>query len=562
MNCPKCGTTVNPGAKFCGSCGNDLSSVTQNPVEEQNVPSTNQMPTEQEQMNVNMVQYDPTFTTNESVPGQNPSPVAPVQPVVNNQPSPTNKPKGSKTALIVGIIAVLVVIAAIIGIVALLPKSEEQKEKEVINDLFDPNKLIKIKNGDKYGYINSKGKLVLEANYESATDFYGDYAIVRAEVEIEGLKTTAYQVIDKNGNVKKQAKVSIKYISEKQMWLIDNELYNSSMKKISPADVKVDEADEGYFVWVNSKENTGGIMNDKGKQTYTYQFQSGENYIDIEPSETDESLKETYCRVNIENDKYAIVNCDTGVVVHDFTTSYISVSDDNVFKICKENSYSTEFIIYIQGNKEAFKTNDPSNVRLTHYPGYVEIRDGSKPYDSGRYTYLHLDTLEIKDEKPQTASDDDDEDTNEWEKYTNNKSVSCSDGYGLTNGETFTLPCEWDSLKYVEINLYKYLKDNKKDYIYAKKDDKWYLVDLSTKKGIVEFNTSYIYPEEETTFMYYTDKETNNKKVFNILTSKSLNVPKDTSLYIYSNYVTVKDTTNKTLKYYNTDLELIYTESL
>lgn len=566
MKCPKCGTETNPGAKFCGSCGFDLSSTVQSSVNQTADTTQSFQTTEQFKEPVNEATNP---VTNQPMVTENPQPVENnlYQQQVLNQPGlneQQSKKSGAKTAIIVAIIAVLAVVAAIVGFILLSPNSEEKKEKEIINSMFDPNKLIKVKgtNG-KYGYIDSTGKFVLEAKYDTATKFYGDYAIVRTEVEVDGIETSVYQVIDQKGNVKKQGAISIKYLEDLDMWLIDNELYNSSMKLISPKNVKVDEADENYFVWVNSTENTGGIMNEKGKITYTYKFQSGETYINIDPSEIDESLKERYCRVNVENEKYAIVNCDTGVVVQDYITKYIAVSDDNIFTINKENSYEDESKIYIQGDKVAYQTTDPGNVRITHYPGYLYIRDNTKTYNTGMYSYLHLDTLEIKDKRPETTtSDDDDEEVDEWEKYTGYSSIYQNGKYGLSNGEAISLPAEWDSLKYVEINLYKYLKQSKKDYIYGEKDDSWFLIDLSTKKPIKEFKTSYINQSSDTSFMYYTDKETSNKVVFNIISGNTLSVESGTYLTTYSNYVTIKDYGNKTLKYYNTNLEHIYTESL
>ena len=124
------------------------------------------------------------------------------------------------------------------------------------------------------------------------------------------------------------------------------------------------------------------------------------------------------------------------------------------------------------------------------------------------------------------------------------------------------LPCEWEDLEYLEVRLYKYLKANKKEYIYGEKDDKWYLISIPEKKAIFEFNASRISKKEESTFVYYTDKDTSNKKVYNLLTNKSLNVDSEQYLTVYSNYITVKDYSDKILKYYNTNLECIYKENL
>lgn len=261
------------------------------------------------------------------------------------------------------------------------------------------------------------------------------------------------------------------------MWIIEEELYNSSMKKISPKWRKSQEADENYFVWVNSKKNTGGIMNSEGKITYTYKFQTGEDYINIEPSEVDETLKETYCRVNIENEKYAIVNCDNGKVVYDFTPKYIAVDDDNIFEINKLNSYTDEAYIYFQNDKIVYQTTDPAHVSIRYYPGYLSISDSTKAYSDGRYTYLNLKTMEIKSERP-TDSNEETADLDEWEKYTGYKELYQNGKYGLSKDTEIILKAEWDRLEYLNVDLYKYLKANKKDYIYARKDNSWYLVNL------------------------------------------------------------------------------------
>lgn len=554
MNCPKCGTAANPGAKFCGSCGYDLSSNNQEIVEKTTTETQN-IQENAEQIVEPVVEHG-----NQIIESQVQENVGSNQQVVNTSQQQKNT-GNSKIAIIVAIVAVIVVVAAILGIVFLMPSSEEKQEKEAINNMFNPDKLIKIKSDDKYGYINSKGKLVIKAQYENASDFYGDYAVVLAPSVKDETETTVYQIIDQKGKVKKEALISIEYLEETGMWIIDNELYNGSLKKVSPTNIKVEEADEGYFIWVDSKENTGGIMNIEGKLTYEYKFQSGENYISIEPSETDESLKENYCRVNVNNDKYAIVNCDTGVVVQDFTEKYISVEENNIFEINKINTYSDESIIYIQDDKIAYKSDDPSNISVSYYPGFLQIKDYSKEYDEGRYSYLHLDTLELKDKEPEGVSNDTNE-LNEWEKLTGINIITQNYKYGLSNEETIVLSPEWDVFEFIDVNLYKFLKNDKKDYIYAKKDDNWYLIDLSTKKTINEFKTTTIYQTKGTTFMHYTDRDTKDKKVFNILTGKTLNVSSENDLDTYSNYVTIKDTKNKTLKYYNTELELIYTENL
>ncbi len=575
MYCPKCGASINSGTKFCGSCGNDLSASNQTnevtPVAEttnqpvNNVTNLNQ--TEQPQMVAQpqiieqpvaveqpIVQNaQPQFSNQQAaVPSQEP---AYVQPGLNAQPP--QKSSGSKTVIFV-IISVIILVAVAIGISFLLPDSKEKKEKEKIEQQFASDKPIPVKKADKYGYINTKGEFVIDAKYEAANEFIGEYAVVREMTEIEGIKQTQYAIINTKGKSVKTSIGPVEYIESDNKWIIDYALYDENMKQLSPKGTRVGDGEDGYYIWVSQDGKTGGIMNSKGKKTYTYTFQTGESYINFDVSDNDETLKEKYCVMNIENDKYAVVNCDTGTVVLDYTTQYISDEDDNIFDISKEGSFSTEYYIYVQNDKIAYKTPIDGDVSLNYYPGYVQIRDYDKPY-SDRYTYLPTDTLTEQKEQPTSTSEEKEE--NEWEKLTKNKTFTCSEGYGLMNGEKITLPCEYDSIKYLELDLYKYLKSNKKDYVYARKDGKWYVIDLNTKASVYEFKTSYIYPQEKTSFMYYTHSETKKTVIFNILTGKSLAIENNAYDYYHSNYVRIKDYDAKTVKFYNTDLELIYTES-
>ena len=530
MKCPKCGNENNNEARFCGSCGFDMSTI-----QTQNANSQEQ-----------------TINNSINIPGQT------INATNAEQPVQHNKKNTKKNSLIIVIVGIVLVLAIILIIINFIP-NKSKTEQKAINDIFNPNQLIKVKKDDQYGYINTKGKFVTNKLYDEATNYYGEYAIIQTEAEIDGVTKTVSKIIDKKGKTKVEIQNKAEYIEKYQLWLIDEKIYDNSMKQISPSDVRADYEDSGYFVWVNSKTNTGGIMNEKGKITYTYKFNEGETYISIEPSDTDESLEERYCRVNIENEKYAIVNCDNGKVIYDYSDKYVYVEDDNIFKVKDHETYDLHSIMYIQKDKIMYQS-ESKEIDLHYYPRYLKIRDGSKDY-SERYTYLDTITGKITTKAPTTSTSDEIE-LNEWEAYTNTKKFNCSTGYGLMNGDKVTLTCDWNDLEYLDVELYKYLDTQGENYIYGKKDNKWNLIDLKTKKALVEFNSSYITTPENTTFIYYTDQDTNNKKIYNLLSEKTLSIKSSLGLTVYSNYITVKDTTNKTLKYYNTDLELIYTENL
>ena len=92
----------------------------------------------------------------------------------------------------------------------------------------------------------------------------------------------------------------------------------------------------------------------------------------------------------------------------------------------------------------------------------------------------------------------------------------------------------------------------------AEKDDKTYIVNLKNGKTVAEFNASYIYDDELSTFIYYDDKSTNKWVVYNLLTGKEMAIDKQNDLDTYSNYITVEE--GNKVNYYNANLKLIYTE--
>lgn len=454
------------------------------------------------------------------------------------------------------IVALLVIL--VIGFIGykFLGNKESNSASVSIDSIFDPNKLIKIKKDDLYGFINSSGKMVIKPTYEDASDFYGNYAIVQVTYKDEyGRDVEGNAVIDTKGKVQLQSEYDVNYIQEYNVFEINNSIYDSSLKKLSGDSVSVYYIGYGYFNFEDTKDNTAGIMNYKGQKNYVYKYQENENYISVDASNISDSIKQRYCKINIENEKYAIVNCDTGAVAYDFTENYISGYSDNIFDISNHNTFEQIEQVYIQDDKVLYKTENV-DVRISYDDTYLSITDYSKEDYSERYTYFDLKTNKLVTERPKTTSDDD---VDVFKEITGLTKFRCDNGYGLKEGENVVVECSYDDFDYVDSLLNQYLVSKGKRYVYALKDSKTYIYDVKSKENVYEFNTSYIsdYWTSYSTFLTYRDKDTNEDYVYNILTNKQMKI-ENNEYTINSNYFTI--TKDNKVYYYNTNFDMIYQE--
>ena len=505
MVCPNCGTNNDENQKFCTNCGVLLS------------------------------------VTNEQQTVNNQQPVGNQQPVQNKE-SFINKIMKDKKKLIMigtGVLALILLIIIAFGL------KKCGKDDELGIDKIDDNALIIVKEDGKYGYINTKGKVVIKPKYDDASSFTGNFAVVKDDGK--------YKVIDKKGKVKFEEEYSsqIKYISGYNVWLIEERLYNSNLKALSNKGVVVSNEGEGYFSWISPLDKKAGIMNYKGKITYKYKFKdSTDIYFTVESVDAESSDKSSkkYCVTNVNNKQYAVVNCGSGKVIYKYTDNYVSNDEGTIYvvKSKDDSSFVEKFVVL--NNKIVYKTDD-KNINIDDHNDYVEIdNNGEKTY------YLKKNGKKTKD-KPESKSSD--SDLSKIESYIGVTKFSCDNGYGLMKGDKVVVKCEWDSIKMFDISTTAYLKAKGKNYVLAKKDSKYYLINSNNGKKVKEFNTSSISTYSTSLFITYKDKDSSEKVVYNLVTGKSKTFDKDSSISLDENYFTVK--TGDETVYYNTKFKSIYT---
>lgn len=446
------------------------------------------------------------------------------------------------------IIATLVILVLIIT--TLIFTLGRKNDDKVIGLTFDPDKPIPVKQNDLYGYISaSNGKEIISAQYTEANPFYGDYAIV--ELKEDG--SNKYCVIDKKGKVKLSSLTTIKYISEYGLYIADETLYNQNFKALTDDNIKVSYKGSGYSSYIkydkDNKAIEGGVLNNTGKKIYSYKFKDSEEFFSCTISEVDERLEEEYAKVNVDNEKYAIINLKNGKMVYDYTDKSILVDDDNIFTISSDGNQ--ESVICLSKNKIAYETSD--DVEISYYDidnKILQIYDSNKDY-SNRYSYYDLKNNNMLSEKPSKET------ANVIESLTGYKSFSSDNKHGVMKGDKTILSCEYDDIEFLSPTTFNYIKSKtRKELVLAKKDGNYELINLKNKKSIFSFKAYSVDSYSQSTFVKAKLSDSKETCVYNLLTGKSMNFDSDSQVSVYSNYIIV--TKNNTKTYYNTKLNEIY----
>lgn len=563
MNCPNCGNINNEGMNFCTNCGQKLTTSSQT-INSQNTNSPIQPNVMQAQSfnNGEVINSSPTNNqVNNNIQNNNYN-SAPI-----NTPNNHEKKKVNKKLIFI-IIGIVLLVG--IGIYIFLNLNNNSNNSSTdLNSIFDPDKPIVIRNNGKYGYITSEGKMMIEPKYNSATEFYGDYAVVKADNSNEdSYYTYIYQVIDKNGNVKisDEGYFPPEYYSNYEVWVIDDALYNSKLNRITSENIEVEYIDYGYFEFSNKNNNTSGIMDYKGKVYYTWEG----SYIYADISENENNKDDLYVRVTISDERDKIVSLKTGKVVYnveDPASNHLYVQDDNIFREYNSD-YKVEKWLYFIDGELAFETSEYLyDLEVYNYKNKILEVDYGYSYETygknQRRYYYDIKNKKMLEDKPNiSTSIYDDIDLDSTEAKYGYSEFSSSGKYGLMKNDKIVIPCEYDDIYFTNVSLHNYMKTKGKELVYLEKDDVTKLMNLKNQKVLTTFNSTYIYSYDNSTFLRVNLYENDNGLItgylfYNVLSGKSITVDKSSYYKVYSNYITVE--TNDVTTYYNTNMKKIYT---
>ena len=448
------------------------------------------------------------------------------------------KPK-SKIKIFLLLFFIIVIVVTVVYFVFFRNNTNDAN----LNVVFDIDKPILVFNSDKkYGYFSYEGSQIIDFKYDNGTQFYNGYAGVivdAAKEEYRIINLEGTEIIKKTGGEKPQ------YLIDYDIWVIGDSFYNNKIELLSPENYSVTYSDKGLFIFKNYEKNETGVINYKNEVLYSMYGTEGVE-IDISHSNYDE--EELFLKVKTP---------DSVVVVSTLTDDLVYTHEDANELYAYEDGF---FYTLDSNGKRDFKYFH--NGRLIFYwegVDYVHIADYEKQivfaeFD-GNYRYYNINEDYQLSEPPET---------NEYFEFLNGsnyydyKFYECGAGKGLKKKDDIILECGYSDIKYLNINLFNYLKIKKfKEIILLDDYSSLIIYDLSKDKKINSFEMTDFEFYDDSILVKIVKNDSNGYIIYNLYTDNFVEINgENIDVDIYSNYYTVLNR-NK-LIYYNADFEMIY----
>lgn len=388
------------------------------------------------------------------------------------------------------------------------------------NSSYNEDKLIFLK--DKI--INTKGKVVID-NYsklEEDCDYF--YIITKREGN-----NKYYYIIDNEGKELYKDKDRIYYYPKHNNFLIGKDLYYNNQKVASNIvldDNKIYSGD--YFSY--SDKSTGGIIDYKGEKKYQANI---DKFLYLESTSKRDMLEHNYCIIN-KDYQHAIIDCETGDLIIDYSSREIEELNNNVYKI-------SNVVFYVDSSK-----------RLVYYDKQPNEINYNVKYFINNKLLLGTQLMNTIDGMPY----DNVVVSSKIESDNNIKTTLCRNVdmyYGMSINNEEVLPCIYDNISFFYNKINDYLKD--KVYVILTKNNGITLYDIKKEKFFNKVESiTYTSP-----FIVYEDN--GNRYVYNLKTDDNKILKETDKVKIYDNYYVIEtlDVDNMTSneEYYGLDLEKI-----
>ena len=417
-----------------------------------------------------------------------------------------------------------------------------------VNQSFDQNQLIPFKDGGLFGYMDTRGRIVISPRFDKARSFNGRFAIVTSG--------DRDQIINRKGDVQIDAlRETIFYDEVSGTWLAGGTLYNKNLKRVSKNKYDVRRSSRGLYPYVAGEEH--GIMNSRGKVLY----ECGNLPCTVETSVTIKELRDTYALVTIQGGNRVIINANSGRVILEYgETTDVEVKDNNIFAVTSvENGRQVAFYRYIERNRIAIETEEGVTFSLFDAKNQFFLTDFGETWAdrgrSSRYAFFRQKDDSFFATTARRALTVD-------ELTTGLSRSSCGNNkHGINSGENEVLKCEYDDVELLDASLFVFLRRRVgQEIVILKNDGKYTLYDMRKGKILMSTEMPIQFASNSPFFASY-DSRSEKVMVYNAITGATEQLPTAgaTSWTQGANFFSVNSTGR--IRYYNNRLEEIRSTS-
>lgn len=323
------------------------------------------------------------------------------------------KPKQNKRPFIIGgtilivFVVVCLVILAIVSSSKKTPKFATTIGQIDTSIIFDETAPIPMSTDGGFAYINPEdGKQVINTKYFTADRFYGEYAVVQVGSEGDIANTLIINRAGETIITLEGDNTATYFDAENNYWLIDGDVYNTKMQKVSPKGTVGKYIGNGYLLVIEevsassasdqeaiNTENDGASSRPAGGDDTSEEntvFGNGYiAYLDGRKVYDCNNLCSAFT-VQVEGNVYAVVRVwddDSRIVNLSANNEVIYTTTKNTISLLgnvlvERSKMSTEYLT-IQDNKvtKSSRPEDLTAATISHSGEYVlEACKGSKKY--------------------------------------------------------------------------------------------------------------------------------------------------------------------------------------
>lgn len=254
--------------------------------------------------------------------------------------------KNALTRKIVKKSMLYIIIAMLIGFEFFITKSGDALNNLVV--YASDNQPIKIVQNEKYGYIDYFGDKIVNPKYTYGEDFLKGYAIVKNTSNLPLIIDKGGKEVVKTGDYftiyRAKTDIIVSKVTKKGLKF---GILDANLKKKTDFEYDSITYKDGVYTFV--KDNTVGLINESGKEVYSYKLTNKEDKtIDVVPCPVTNIDYQRYGVVTINSSSF-IVNLNDGTNVYSPTLDQIVPVQNNVFYKLSQDKIKT--FIYVENNK-------------------------------------------------------------------------------------------------------------------------------------------------------------------------------------------------------------------